>query len=96
MLKKKLKKHGFADRLKYMRLLESGRSFTSINKEFGINKEQLQVLWDKYQMYGELGLQKSKYTKRVFALKRKMCQEWHICQKGRNAAFWWYGYGHDV
>ena len=75
MLKKKLKKHGFADRLKYMRLLESGRSFTSINKEFGINKEQLQVLWDKYQMYGELGLQKSKYTKRDFALKKKIVLE---------------------
>ena len=29
-------------------------------------------------------------------LQRKMCQEWHICQKGRNAAFWWLEYGHDV
>ena len=72
MLKKKQKKHGYAERLKYMRLLESGRSFTSIKKEFGINKEQLQVLWDKYQMYGVSGLQKGKQIKADFALKKKI------------------------
>ena len=72
MLKKNQKKHGYAERLKYMRLLESGRSFTSIKKEFGINKEQLQVLWDKYQMYGVSGLQKGKQIKADFALKKKI------------------------
>ena len=64
MLKKKLKKHGFADRLKYMRLLESGRSFTSINKEFGINKGHYNKTAAKVVLFSEL-----------FAfLQRKMCK----------------------
>ena len=68
----KRKKHEYADRLKYMRLLESGRSFNSIHKEFGINKNLLFVLWDKYQMYGIAGLQKGKQIKADFALKKKI------------------------
>ena len=72
MSERKRKKHDYADRLKYMRLLESGRSFNSIYKEFGINRDQLCVLWDKYQMYGVSGLQKGKQTKADFALKKKI------------------------
>ena len=41
---RKRKKHDYANRLKYMRLLESGRSFRSIHKEYGIDKDQLKVL----------------------------------------------------
>ena len=69
---RKRKKHDYADRLKYMRLLESGRSFNSISKEFGINRNQLCVLWDKYQMHGVSGLQKGKQIKADFALKKKI------------------------
>ena len=68
----KRKKHDYADRLKYMRLLESGRSFNSIYKEFGINRDQLCVLWAKYQKYGTIGLQKEKSIKADYALKKKI------------------------
>ncbi len=68
----KRKKHDYADRLKYMRLLESGRSFRSIHKEYGIDKAQLKVLWGKYQKFGPLGLKKSSNIKADFALKKKI------------------------
>ena len=69
---KKRKKHDYADRLKYMRLLESGRSVKSISNEYGINDKQLCVLWEKYQRYGVSGLQKGKNIKADFALKRQI------------------------
>ena len=46
---KKRKKHDYADRLKYMRLLEEGESFGSIHKEYGINEDLLKVLWKRYE-----------------------------------------------
>ena len=66
------KKHDYADRMKYMRLLESGRSIRSISDEYGINNNQLSVLWEKYQRYGVLGLRKGKNIKVNFALKRQI------------------------
>jgi len=72
MSERKRKKHDYADRLKYMRLLESGRSIESISKEYGINKRQLRVLWEKYQRYGVSGLQKGNNIKADFALKRRI------------------------
>ena len=35
-----------------MRLLETGRSFKSIHKEYGIDSVQLRVLWEKYKIFG--------------------------------------------
>ena len=70
--KRKKKKHDYADLIKYMRLLSECRSFASINVEYGINHSQLKVLWEKYQMYGKAGLQKSKKIKVDFALKKKI------------------------
>ena len=55
MLERKRKKHDYADRLKYMRLLETGRSFKSIHKEYGIDSVQLRVLWEKYKIFGNTG-----------------------------------------
>jgi len=69
---RKQKKHDYADRLKYMRLLESGRSIRSISIEYGINDKQLHVLWEKYQRYGVSGLRKSKNIKADFALKSQI------------------------
>ncbi len=69
---RKRKKHDYADRLKYMRLLESGRSFRSIHKEYGIDKDQLKVLWAKYQKFGPSGLKKSANIKADFALKKRI------------------------
>ena len=64
------KRHGYAACLKYMQLLEEGRSLTSIHNEYGIHKDQLHVLWEKYQKYGVVGLQKGKNIRADFALKR--------------------------
>jgi transposase-like protein len=72
MSERKRKKHDYADRLKYMRLLESGRSFRSIYKEYGIDKDQLKVLWAKYQKFGPSGLKKGANIKADFALKKRI------------------------
>ena len=69
---RKQKKHDYADLLKYMRLLESGRSIHSICTEYGINNNQLRVLWAKYQRDGVSGLRKSKIIKADFAIKRQI------------------------
>jgi transposase-like protein len=72
MSERKRKKHDYADLLKYMRLLETGRSFNSIHKEYGIDDVQLKVLWEKYQIYGRAGLKKCGNIKADFALKKKI------------------------
>ena len=72
MLERKRKKHDYADRLKYMRLLETGRSFKSIHKEYGIDSVQLRVLWEKYKIFGKAGLKKCANIKADFALKKKI------------------------
>ena len=72
MSERKLKKHDYADRLKYMRLIESGRSYKSICKEYGIAHDQLSVLWEKYRHYGVSGLLKGKNIKADFALKKQI------------------------
>ena len=72
MLERKTKKHGYAEKLKYMHLLEKGRSIDSIHKEYGIYHVQLQVLWEKYKKYGPSGLKKSKNIKADFALKQSV------------------------
>ena len=69
---RKRKKHDYADRLKYMRLLELGRSFRSIHNEYGIDKDLLKVLWGKYQKFGPSGLKKSANIKADFALKKRI------------------------
>ena len=72
MSKEKRNKHGYAEVLKYMHLIESGRSYDSIHKEYGINKERLAVLWGRYQKMGLSGLQKRENVKADFSLKKKI------------------------
>ena len=69
---RKRKKHEYADLLQYMRLLTEGKSFGYIHDEYGINGEQLKVLWERYQRLGSAGLRKTKNIKADFALKRKI------------------------
>ena len=69
---KKRKKHDYADRLKYMRLLEEGESFGSIHKEYGINEDLLKVLWKRYEKFGLKGLCKKGNIKADFALRKKI------------------------
>ena len=72
MLERKQKKHDYADRLKYIRLLEAGRSFNSIHEEYGIDSSQLKVLWGKYQIFGIVGLKKCAIIRADFNLKKKI------------------------
>ena len=57
---RKQKKHGYAERLKYVRLIESGMSFRAIHKKYGINEVLLRVLWTRYHECGVYGLRKGK------------------------------------
>ena len=72
MSDRKQKKHGYTERLKYVRLIEDGMSFDAIHRKYGINFTQLRVLWAKYQEYGVSGLQKSKNIKADYALKKEI------------------------
>ena len=72
MSERKKKKHDYAARLKYMRLLSKGKTFNSIHNEYGIGYSLLKVLWEKYQKYGKDGLKKSRNIKADFALKKKI------------------------
>ena len=45
-MSKKYKKHGYAERLKYMHMLKNGISAKSIEQQFGINKQLLSYLWN--------------------------------------------------
>ena len=66
------KKHEYSDLLKYMGLLQGGSSLSSIHQEYGINKEQLHVLWKKYERFGSKGLHKKNNIKADFALKKRI------------------------
>ena len=45
-------KHGFNEKLRYIRMLEEGYTIDHIKKQFGINDTQLKVMWVKYQEEG--------------------------------------------
>ena len=66
------KNHGYVECLKYMHMIEDGRSVKSISKYYGINHHRLQVLWSRYQLEGPAGLLKKKKIKADYALKRKI------------------------
>ena len=66
----KRKKHGYAECLKFMHMIEDGRSIHSIRMEYGINENRLHVLWDRYQLEGQAGLLKKKNINADFALKK--------------------------
>ena len=56
-------KHGYAERLKYMHMLEQGFTCHYIHKHYGIDQQFLGVLWEKYQIEGPSGLVKKKNIK---------------------------------
>jgi len=57
-MSKKRKKHGYAERLKYMHMLENGLSIEYIHRNYGINDRLLVSLWTRYQSEGPSGLVK--------------------------------------
>lgn len=72
MSTQKRKQNSVHDLLSYMHMLEDGLSFFYIHKKYGINEEQLKVLWSRYQKEGISGLQKQPNIKADYALKRKI------------------------
>ena len=52
----KRKKHGYAECLNYMQMIEAGISIHAIHMKYGINEDRLHVLWNRYQSDGRSGL----------------------------------------
>ena len=71
-MSKKYKKHGYAERLKYMHMLEEGYSVKYIHKNYGINYDLLNCLWARYQSEGPSGLIKKKNIKADYEFKVKV------------------------
>ena len=69
------KKHEREALLKYMAMLEEGRSFRSISDEFGINAERLKYLWVLYQTEGESVLRRKQPVKVSEKLKRQIVSD---------------------
>ena len=74
-MSKKRKKHGYAERLKYMHMLENGFSQKYIEKHFGINHRLLGYLWARYQSEGASGLIKKKNVKADYAFKLQVVRD---------------------
>ena len=74
-MSKKYKKHGYAERLKYMHMLENGFSLNYIERHFGINKKLLGYLWARYQSEGASGLIKKKNVKADYAFKLQVVRD---------------------
>lgn len=74
----KLKKHGYAERLKYMHMLEQGYSANYIHRHYGIGDALLKTLWAKYQKQGYKALVKTKNTKLSPYEKEKAIKDFEI------------------
>ena len=74
MLKKR-KKHGYAERLKYMHMLEDGYSVNYIHEHYGIDKQLLSHLWTRYESEGPSGLLKKQYVKADCAFKVQVVRD---------------------
>lgn len=68
-MSKKRKKHGYAERLKYMHMLENGLSINYIHIHYGISEQLLSSLWVLYQSKGPSGLIKKNNIKADYAFK---------------------------
>ncbi len=74
-MSKKYKKHGYAERLKYMHMLEDGYSINYIKEHYRIDCHLLRCLWAKYQAEGPSGLLKKKNIKANHELKLKVVRD---------------------
>ena len=74
-MSKKRKKHGYAERLKYMHMLENGFSIKYIKTHFGINHQLLEYLWARYQSEGPSGLVKKQNIKADYAFKLQVVRD---------------------
>ena len=74
-MSKKRKKHGYAERLKYMHMLENGVSVNYIHVHYGINDQLLTSLWIRYQSEGPSGLIKKRNIKADYAFKLQVLRD---------------------
>ena len=74
-MSKKYKKHGYAERLKYMHMLENGCSINYIHTHYGIDDAQLGHLWTRYQSEGPSGLLKKRNVKADYAFKLQVVRD---------------------
>ena len=74
-MSKKYRKHGYAERLKYMHMLEDGYSIKYIHKNYGIDKGLLGNLWARYQSEGPSGLHKKQYVKADYTYKLQVVRD---------------------
>ena len=74
-MSKKRKKHGYAERLKYMHMLENGISRHYIEAHFGISKKLLGYLWGRYQSEGPSGLLKKQNVKADYTFKVQVLRD---------------------
>ena len=74
-MSKKYKKHGYAERLKYMHMLEHGLSINYIHEHYGIDDQLLSYLWIRYQSEGPSGLLKKQNIKADYALKVQVLRD---------------------
>ena len=74
-MSKKYKKHGYAERLKYMHMLENGYSLNYIERHFGINKKLLEYLWVRYQSEGPSALLKKQNVKADYTFKLQVLRD---------------------
>ena len=74
-MSKKLKKHGYAERLKYMHMLENGYSREHIHRHYGISSELLGYLWSRYKSEGSNGLLKKQNVRADYKFKLQVIRD---------------------
>ena len=74
-MSKKLKKHGYAERLKYMHMLENGYSREYIHRHYGINSALLGYLWSRYKSEGSNGLLKKQNVRADYKFKLQVIRD---------------------
>ena len=74
-MSKKYRKHGYAERLKYMHMLENGFSRNYIERRFGISGELLGYLWTRYRSEGPTGLLKKQNVRADYAFKLEVVRD---------------------
>ena len=74
-MSKKLKKHGYAERLKYMHMLENGYSREYIHRHYGISSALLGYLWSRYKSEGSNGLLKKHNVRADYKFKLQVIRD---------------------
>ena len=74
-MSKKYKKHGYAERLKYMHMIENGCSINYIHERYGIDGTLLGHLWTRYQSEGPFGLLKKQNVKADYTFKIQVLRD---------------------